>query len=106
PDAVVQKFQSALRKQLHEMRVVSVFSRFHPFFSPPAILSGLGERRVSRTVSIDLTLHPDEQRARFRKSFKESINRLRRLGVTCVHDQERIYLGDFIRIYHETMCRV
>lgn len=107
PEPVIQNFQSSLRKHLHDMAVVSVFSRLHPLFPQQALLSGMGEcQTLSRTVSIDLTLPAETQRAAFRKSHKEGINKLGRQGVTCVHDCDGVYLDDFIEIYHETMRRV
>ena len=72
------------------------------------MLAGLGECRVSgQTVSIDLTLPPEKQWAQYRNTYKRRITKQRRKGtVTCLHDQEKRYLGDFICIYEETMRRV
>jgi len=106
PDALIRNFQSALSEKLRELRVVSVFSRLNPFLSQNALLAGLGEYRVSRTVAIDLTLPPAEQRSKFRKRYKVAINRLRRLGLTCIHDQNGSHLREFMQIYYETMQRV
>ena len=104
PNAVARNFRSALQERLLELRVVAVFSRLHPLFSQHALLTGIGECRVlAHTVSIDLTLTPEVQHSRFRKNHKEGINRLRRLGMSCMHDRDGQYLEDFIRIYHQTM---
>src|SRR5205823_3464306 len=85
-------------------RGVPGFPRRHPLLPPQALVAGLGEcPALAQTVSIDLTLPPEVQRARFRKNHKEGINRLRRAGVTCLHDPGRSYLGEFITLYHETM---
>lgn len=106
PDAVVRDFQGALRGWLKEHRVVNVFSRLHPLLPQRALLAGLGDFAVSRTVSIDLTVSPDEQDSGIRRSFRGVIRKLRRNGLTCVEDAEGSYLEDFCRIYHETMRRV
>jgi Acetyltransferase (GNAT) domain len=107
PAKVVANFQAALTRQLGDMQVVSVFARLNAFLPQPPLLAGLGEcQSLRRTVSIDLTLPVDIQRARYRRNHKEGINRLRRQGVTCVRDDDGRYLGDFVRIYHETMRRV
>lgn len=107
PEGVVRNFQAALQERLSELRVVAIFSRLHPFLSQGALLAGLGERQaLAKTVSIDLTLPAAVQRSHFRKNHKEGINRLRRLGLTCMHDPEGSHLEDFVRIYHETMRRV
>jgi hypothetical protein len=107
PAAVARNFHSALRGWLGDLRVVSVFSRLHPFFPQAALLAGLGEcQALGHTVSVDLTLPAEAQFARFRRDHRQGVKRLRRRGLVCLHDPDRSYLGDFITIYHETMLRV
>jgi Acetyltransferase (GNAT) domain len=91
---------------LRELRVVSVFSRLHPLFPQRTILAGLGDFELSRTVSIDLTLTDDLQRAQYQRSHRWGINKLRRGNLHCVKEQDGSYLEDFRRIYYETMRRV
>lgn len=107
PKSVLRNFQAALRETLLDRRVVTVFSRLHPLISQRGLLAGLG-RCIStgQTVSIDLTLPVDVQRSRYRKNHKRDINKLSRLGAICSHDQDRVYLDEFISIYYETMRRV
>ncbi len=107
PSSVIQNFRTALHKTLQELRVVAVFSRLHPLIPQHELLSGLGPCIPrGQTVSIDLTLPLDMQRARYRKNHKHGVNKLRHLGVTCLLDQNKVFLNEFINIYHETMNRV
>jgi hypothetical protein len=107
PAEVVRGFQAALERCLRDLHVVAVFSRLHPLLQQQGWLGGLGEcQTLSQTVSIDLTQSVEVQRAGFRKNHKEGINKLRRAGVTCVRDDDGIYLDDFLAIYYETMRRV
>jgi len=107
PALVIRAFQEALEKALRELRVVSAFSRLHPLIPQHALLAGLGECRPGgQTVSVDLALPTESQRAQYRSNVKSGINRLRRAGVTCAVDPRKEHLGDFISIYHETMRRV
>jgi Acetyltransferase (GNAT) domain len=107
PDSVVRNFQALLERDLRDLGVVSVFSRLHPILPQQALLYGMGElRTLSRTVSIDLTMPLDRQRSELRSSHKVRINKLRRLGVTCLHDRDGLYLDTFVDIHHETMRRV
>ena len=107
PEAVVANFQAALRQWLCDMRVATVFSRLHPILPQTALLAGIGACQALRqTVSIDLALPSEVQRAAYRKNHKEGINKLRRHGVTCLHDREGRFFDDFVAIYHETMRRV
>jgi hypothetical protein len=108
PEPIVRNFHAALAEALLERRVISVFSRLHPLISQYVLLSGLGEcRTIGRTISIDLTLSPEQQRAQYRRTVKSAVNRQQRKGkVTCLHDPQKRYLRDFISIYEETMRRV
>jgi hypothetical protein len=108
PEPVVRNFHAALKAALVEQGVVAVFSRLHPLIAQGDLLAGLGECRASgQTVSIDLTLPPEKQWAQYRDAYKRRVNKQRREGtVTCLHDQEKRYLGEFIDIYEETMRRV
>lgn len=107
PSAIIQRFHESLLGQLLELRVITVFTRLHPIIPQKVLLAGIGEcRTLSRTVSIDLTLTPAEQRAAMRSSVKLAINKLQRKGIECVHDREGGYLTAFADIYRETMLRV
>lgn len=107
PEPVARNFQASLEKNLRDLSVVSVFSRMHPILPQQALLTGMGEiRTLSRTVSIDLTMPIEQQRAGLRSSHRNRINKLRRLGLTSLHDRDRVYLDTFVDIYHETMRRV
>lgn len=107
PESVIRGFQSALQEQLRALQIVTVFSRLHPIIPQHSLLRGLGEcHAYNRTVSIDLTLPVETQRAAFRKNHKEGINKLRRARVTCVHAEGDLLLDEFLDIYDETMRRV
>lgn len=107
-EEVCTRFQTALRATLHEFGVVSVFSRLHPLFPQQSrVLDGLGEcKTLAKTVSLDLTLPLEEQRAQYRRNHKESIGKLRRKGIVSFHDPHCSELNAFVDLYHETMRRV
>jgi hypothetical protein len=107
PLETLRGFRTALTEALHQQHVVSVFSRLHPLIAQQAWLSGLGEVvPLGPTISIDLTLPVDAQRAQYRKGHKYDLCRLRRLGLTCFHDQEREHKDEVVQMYLETMERV
>lgn len=107
PEPVLRGFQTALAESLRELRVIGAFSRLHPLIPQHALLDGLGECRPGgQTVSIDLTLPPEAQRAQYRGTARTRINRLARAGVICGIDREKRHLREFVSIYHETMRRV
>jgi len=108
PEPVVRNFQAALREALVERRVIAAFSRLHPLIAQHDLLAGLDECRTSgRTVSIDLILPLEKQRAQYRSAHRRLINKQRREGVVaCLYDQEKRFFSEFVSIYEETMRRV
>lgn len=108
PEPVVLNFQSALKEALVERRVIAAFSRLHPLIAQHYLLAGFGECRTSgETISMDLTLPPEQQWAQYRSTYKRRISKQwREATVICLRDQEKRSLGEFITIYEETMKRV
>ena len=107
PSALITKFQSALCDFLKESNVVCAFSRLHPLLAQKQLLAGLGDIvYMGETVSIDLTLPADEQWSQYRRDHKSRINQLRRMGVSCIHNNSSEYMDEFIRIYNKNMDRV
>ena len=107
PATVVHGFQAALKDALLERRVITVFSRLHPLLSQRGLLAGIGEcRPAGQTVSIDLTLPPEQQWKQYRGTLRSGLNRLRKSGAVCRVDDGMQHLPEFVNIYHETMRRV
>ena len=107
PKQVVRNFHTTLRKELVDRRVVTVFSRLHPLIAQKELLVGLGETRaVGQTVSVDLTLPLQDQWAGYSKKCRRIIDKAREAGVICIHDRERSYRREWVKIYQETMRRV
>ena len=106
PSSVVSGFQAALAEELTRRRVVAVFSRLHPLIEQRETLAGLGECPThGQTISIDLTLDPEEQEAHYSKSCRRTLRTLRDLGFVGLHDAEKRYLPEFVDVYLETMRR-
>jgi hypothetical protein len=107
PSAVVADFQTSLRAELSQRRIVSVFSRLHPFCDQSTVLAGLGELvSHGNTVSIDLCLDEGEQVAQYRGNHRREIRKLRKLGGRCEEDRGFVHLDKFIDLYYATMNRV
>jgi hypothetical protein len=108
PAPVLRNFRAVLWKALQERNIVTVFSRLHPLIPQQRwLLAGLGEFiPIGQTVSIDLTLPLEVQRSQYRQNHKRDLNKLKRHGATCVRDPDRVYLNEFVDIYHENMHRV
>jgi lipopolysaccharide/colanic/teichoic acid biosynthesis glycosyltransferase len=106
PESFLRSFQGALRDELSRARVVSVFSRLHPLIRQQEMLAGLGECvENGQTISIDLSLPGEEQRAHYKKDCRRRLHKLREAGFVCIRDRENRYLQEFVEVYHETMRR-
>ncbi len=101
------RLKQALDSYFSDRKIISVFSRLHPFLpQQEECLQYLGEiQSKGMIVNIDLTLPPEEQRRRYRNRYKTYINKSRRLYTvkkgSCKEDIEA-----FIDLYLKTMTRV
>lgn len=105
--SLITFFQQQLKQYFHENKIICTFSRLHPIILQTPFLEGLGNViSLNKTVTIDLTLPPDKQRALYRKSNKSEINQLRKSGfeIKTAHSIEEI--KKFVEIYTITMQRV
>lgn len=107
PEPIIGSFQAALRHELLRRRVIAVFSRLHPLIAQEHLLAGLGQTRsCGLTVSVDLTLSPEDQWAGYSKGTRRLIRRAEEAGATCIHDPDLAQVEDWTAIYEETMQRV
>jgi len=87
----------------NENKVVSIFSRLNSCIDGSyEELNHLAESQ-GETVVIDLSLPIDEQRKRYRKNYRNLVNKLERDGVTCSWENNAKELSEFIGIYNQTM---
>lgn len=106
-DNLIEFFKTSFTNYCKENKIISVFARLHPLISQRDILEGLGNiADLNKTVSIDLTLHPEEQRREYRKSLKSELNQLRKKEIFIESTTNPSCINDFIDIYYETMDRV
>lgn len=104
---LVQGFQKELCYFLRQSHVVSVFSRLNPLTDQTSLLNGMGGcGELGQTVSIDLKLSEQEQRAQYRLNHRRTISKLQRLGVEVLKDNSFVQLEAFAGIYGQTMRRV
>lgn len=105
---------SALRAAWAEQRLVTLFTRFHPLLGNERHCEGLhgeqtppgGETLVfGRSVSIDLSLGPDERRARYPQPLRQDVKRSERSGLVVELDRDWSCFGQFVSFYRATMER-
>jgi len=106
PMSIRRHFQEHLQDYFEERDIVSVFCRLHPLIAGATMLEGYGNIvETGTTVSMDLTVPPEEQVRRYRRNHRQDIERLRRLGYSCRQVGPE-YLDRFTRVYLDTMDRV
>jgi hypothetical protein len=91
---------------LAQHRIVSLFVRSHPLLGPH--LSTHRGTIVDHgfTLSIDLTLSPDELWRRTSSAHRNEITQASRAGHLVYFDERFTHLDAFVRIYRDTMARV
>ncbi|SFR81991.1 MULTISPECIES: peptidoglycan bridge formation glycyltransferase FemA/FemB family protein [Maribacter] len=101
------KFQEILHSYLMDNKIISVFSRLHPFLdNQESLLSGLGEiSDQGMVVYLDLSLPIEIQRANFNRRLKTYLNKARKV-CTVSEGNHQEDLKSFIELYHENMRRV
>lgn len=111
-DAFLQTARRAIAGLWRSLRVVSVFTRFHPLFenhnwAEPAGRrpNTGGARAAGTTVSLDLTLDESANWRHYQAGLRNRIHRGRRLGLSTEPDESWEHLEDFVRLYHATMQR-
>ncbi|QFG53730.1 GNAT family N-acetyltransferase [Chryseobacterium sp.] len=106
-DSLKRFFREKFIEFCRDLNIVSVFSRLHPLISQADLLTGLGKViDLNKTVAIDLTISPEEQRRAYRKSLKSELNQLRRKSYRVQHTESKEEIEHFISVYYETMDRV
>lgn len=96
-----------MTEALCALGIITAFVRLHPLLpAPAATLSGAGTLvQHGETVSVDLTLTPEEIWHQTHRSHRNQVNKARRAGVTIVFDDWARF-DEWIGTYHATMQRV
>ena len=104
----MREFQKELLNFFDSYKIISAFTRLHPFFNnQELLLSGLGETvNTNQTVGIDLSVPELEQKRQYSHSVRNNINRLKRRNVVVKKAETREDIDIFIKIYKENMIRV
>lgn len=101
------KFHNELFDFLKKQKIVSVFSRLHPYIEyQESLLEGLGNiTTLGKVVYIDLTEDPKNQKQMFSSRTKTYLNTSRK---TCsvIESKDENHLMTFMELYRETMNRV
>jgi len=101
------RFKAELQRFLIDNKIVSVFSRLHPYLDYQAnLLKNIGcISSPGCVVNIDLTLPMDIQRQQYNSRLKTYINKARRV-YDIVEGTKEEQIEEFIEMYYENMRRV
>lgn len=100
-------FQKELQNYFKEQKIISVFSRLHPYITKQEnILRTLGHlKTLGKVVNIDIKLPEDQQLRFYSKTTKRYLKKIRQTcSVTIENNTEAIH--KFIALYEENMHRV
>lgn len=101
------RFKQAFLDNLKAEKVVSIFSRLHPFFQQHQLLQGFtGVFPNGKSVAIDLRVPIEVQRAGYHKSYRQQIRILREKGYEVREAKSPEAIQTYSAIYIENMKRV
>jgi hypothetical protein len=101
------RFQQAFLQQLRADKIVSIFSRLHPFFKQDQVLKDLsGVFPNGKSVAIDIRVPIEVQRAGYHKSYRQQIRILREKGYEVREAKSPEAIQTYSEIYIENMKRV
>lgn len=83
-------------------RIISLFSRMHPFFNEDIEELAPYLTKVSDVPIIDIDRQP-ETLPSYSRDHRSSIKRLMRRGAEVIIDWDLEYLDEFVELYHQTM---
>lgn len=107
PDEMKENFRKALLLFLDTERIVSVFSRLHPFINQMPLMESLeGIHENGNGVLINLKESIDKQRDRYQSGLYKHIVRLKRDGFYIKDSKSPQSIKEFYEIYTENMERV
>lgn len=102
-----RNFQKELHEFFIENKIVSVFSRLHPYIKHQETpLEGLGSiTALGQVVYIDLNDTLEDQRKMFNRRMKTYLNKSRKI-CTVIESKREDHLQTFMELYRDTMTRV
>lgn len=97
-----------LAEYLRCRNICALLLRFHPLLPVPlAPFAALGDLVFhGETVNVDLRQTAAQLWSDTRRDFRNPINRMARQGFRFELDPAARHLGEFVKIYHDTMLRV
>lgn len=107
PEPFLEQFKSVFMSFLEEQKIVSVFSRLHPFLGQERLMNKFpGIHPNGKTVAIDLKQPIEAQRAVYHRSYRQHLKSLRKKGYTVKETNSPEDIRVFADIYMENMKRV
>jgi hypothetical protein len=96
-------FMDNLKEWGLSSNIVSIFSRLNPCIKTDLSVLDCYMKSSGKTVVIDLRLTLEDQRKKYRKNYRNLINKLDRDGFKCSWCNSDDDIEDFMRIYNGTM---
>jgi hypothetical protein len=103
----MERFKTALLGFFEEQKIVSVFSRLHPFLNQDSLMNKFsGIYPNGKTIAIDLKQPIELQRSGYHRSYRQHIKQLKNKGYTVKESNAPEDVQAFADIYAENMKRV
>jgi hypothetical protein len=106
-ESFMVKFKNHFLDYLKKEKIVSIFTRIHPFFDQHILLNKFGGVYSNgKVIAIDLTISLDEQRSRYQNTVFSHIKKLNKKGYAVKEAKELADIQTFYYMYTASMHRL
>ena len=106
-ESFMKKFQYHFLDFLNKEKIVSIFTRIHPFFDQHILLNKFGGvYNNGKVIALDLTMSLDEQRSKYQSTVFRHIKKLIKKGYVVKEGKELKDIRTFYSLYTAAMVRL
>ena len=107
-DCMIRHFTEDMLNYFDDEKIVTVFSRLHPFYDQSRLISPMGGLHDNgKTIFIDLTCAIEDQIMKYQPSMRSKIKKLREVyGLTFQEERGEAAAQKFKELYLESMTRI
>jgi len=106
-EGFINKFKIAFLSFLHKEKIISIFTRLHPYFNQQVILKKFGGiHENGKIVSLDLTIPIEEQRSKYQNRVLRQVKQMNRKGYYVKEANNLDAIRTFNSMYTAAMLRL
>ena len=106
-EAFVNRFKNCFLSFLHKEKIISIFTRLHPYFDQQVILKKFGGvHENGKVISLDLTIPLEEQRSKYQNRVLRQVKQMNKKGYYVKEANDLKGIRAFNSMYTAAMLRI